>query len=1078
MEEQNALVCQDQLTDPLAIDPLSDCTTQYLNLDTKNEEKAQNLVSCQKQDQLTDPLAIDPLSDCTTQYLNLDIKNEEEVQNLVSCQKQDQLTDPLAIDPLSDCTTQYLNLDTKNEENVQNLVSCGKQTEDKIKSAFPEKIVPPDVCIKETSSNFQEEDPLSDILKVPLVPRIQSLDKKVPLDQDSEEGKNLSTSPVIMFSKALPPQKSISAEPQEEDPLADIPGVPRSKIPATNKENMLVNSNFPDEPIEPTMPVLVQEEESSLQRSEDGDPKTVLEKESGYEVIPVRNEELGSGHGTLTFQSQNSNVSEEENNAERRKRKSAVAALASIQRSRVESNESSETETCSDDDYSIDSESSASEEEGHSRSVNRKIHTTPGPSTAATTITTVATTACASVSATISSQLVSILSSVHASPHACSDKYSCSELEMQCHAAGCHLTHPETHQQAASPQVQHLVRVQANSNLQQGQLISVVTSDVPKKRDVILTRTLAPSLSTNASIASSPTPSQSGSTVSSLLQVTCACSEKHVSSGVEMEYHSLGCPHAYPEVPDQASASHLLQRHDLVRRNSSHQQQAQFPSGLIYSDEASKQKVANSPGQIAKSNLRQNGTPEPRVLYVSKKYVSILKPLSGQTVKSHKADFRKNRIDVHKMSIQINTPKCVKEKLTIESAIGNKAKSLLLHSREQSVTANNFIIRNRNENYKETLLHSKGNRYEQCHDEVKSTGTEENLHMGEIIIHPMSGLLVSKISYDYSNKNDSVQKDFLYKCLKCRQIFSSEQYQQTHSASNNAEEQSFACHKCEQRMTLHRELAEHYHKKHQSRRQCVCPICGKVLNRSSALDRHVRYVHSSSRPFVCEICSKTFKNDSGLQSHMMVHDTSRNFKCEICNLNLKHMRGYRKHMRRHTGGKATEKCHKCDKTLNKCSLKRHLQEVHGSERNFVCNVCEKTYVSQARLKLHVKTVHVNNAKKHVCEVCGKRTSTVAALRDHMNIHSGVKPYICHVCGKNFFTNKKLSNHLILHGDKKLKCDVCGYTCNRMDNLVTHIRSHTGEKPYKCTICKKGFTRLDNLQTHKRLVHNILSSMSK
>ncbi|GLG94201.1 Testis-specific zinc finger protein topi [Gryllus bimaculatus] len=991
-----------------------------------------NALVCQVvvNDQLTDPLAIDPLSDCTTQYLNLDTKNEEEVQNLVSCQKQDQLTDPLAIDPLSDFTTQYLNLDTKNEENVQNLVSCVKQkTEDEIESAFLVKIVPSDVCIEGTSSNFQEEDPLSDILKVPLVPKIQLLDKKEPLDQDSEKGKNLSTSPVIMFSKALPPQKSISAEPQEEDPLADIPGVPRSKIPATNKENMLVNINFPDEPIEPTMPVLVQEEESSLQRSEDGDPKRVLEKESGYEVTPVRNEELRSEHGTLTFQSQNSNVSEEENNAERRKRKSAVAALASIQRSRVESNDSSETETCSDGDYSIDSESSASEEEGHSRSVNRKIHTTPGPSAAATTITTVATTSSASVSATISSQLVSILSSVHA----CSEKCSCSELEMQCHAAGCHLTHPETHQQAASSQVQHLVRVQANSNQQQGQLISVVTSDVPKKRDMILTKTLAPSLST----------------VSSLLQVTCACSENHVSSGVEMEYHSLGCPHAHPEVPDQASASHLLQRHDLVRRNSSRQQKGQFPSCLIHSDEFTKQDVAKSPGQIAKSNLCQNG-------------------------------FRKNRIDAHKVSKQINTPKCVKEKLTIESAIGNKAKSLLLHSREQSVTANNFIIRNRNKNYKETLLHSKGNRYEQCHDEVKSTGTEENLHMGEIIIHPMSGLLVSKISYDYSNKNDSVQTDFLYECLKCRQIFSSEQYQQTHSAPNNAEEQSFACHKCEQRMTLHLELAEHYHKKHRSRRQCVCPICGKVLNKKSALEYHVRYVHSSSRPFVCEICSKTFKNDSGLQSHMMVHDTSKYFKCEICNLDLKQKKGYRKHMRSHTGVKLTVKCHKCDKTLYKYSLKRHLQEVHGSERNFVCNVCNKTYVSQARLKLHVRTVHVNKqfAKKHVCEVCGKGKSTVAALRDHMNSHSGEKPYICHVCGKNFFTNNGLISHLILHGDKKFKCDVCGYTCNRMDNLVTHIRSHTGEKPYKCTICKKGFTRLDNLQTHKRLVHNILSSKSK
>lgn len=115
-------------------------------------------------------------------------------------------------------------------------------------------------------------------------------------------------------------------------------------------------------------------------------------------------------------------------------------------------------------------------------------------------------------------------------------------------------------------------------------------------------------------------------------------------------------------------------------------------------------------------------------------------------------------------------------------------------------------------------------------------------------------------------------------------------------------------------------------------------------------------------------------------------------------------------------------------------LVSHMSQHTESEGPFECFICKKHFEKFEDFESHLQEHKEPGLEIFKCDHCGKTFRSGSNLRNHLNVHTGLKPHACGTCGRAFANQR---------------------------NLKRHERAHTGIKPYTCEICNKKFNATDN-----------------
>lgn len=277
-----------------------------------------------------------------------------------------------------------------------------------------------------------------------------------------------------------------------------------------------------------------------------------------------------------------------------------------------------------------------------------------------------------------------------------------------------------------------------------------------------------------------------------------------------------------------------------------------------------------------------------------------------------------------------------------------------------------------------------------------------------------------------------------------------------------------------------------------------CFICGRCFAQNSHLQRHIdshkvwpegisettpksAYVDLSS--YSCSYCNIVLTNYRQFRVHLKTHLSLKRFKCvqSQCTYFCDSADSLLKHVAQiHTSPSYT--CHVCSGSFSSLeSIAKH-QQLHVDQKDSVkyescikhhkCTFCDAMFKSPEKLSLHMATESHNKT----CVHCNKTFVSDKRLRMHLKIHGKLKPFKCNICNSSFLLKKYLLTHMLRHGKKQFKCAICKNMFRRQDLLQRHMRLHQTKKfpcPFKDTLdCQKTFSRNDKLQLHVNSKHNV------
>lgn len=263
-----------------------------------------------------------------------------------------------------------------------------------------------------------------------------------------------------------------------------------------------------------------------------------------------------------------------------------------------------------------------------------------------------------------------------------------------------------------------------------------------------------------------------------------------------------------------------------------------------------------------------------------------------------------------------------------------------------------------------------------------------------------------------------------FKCKECRIIFSCRKRFDEHINSHVPSE----CNDCEEQFKDHAKYFYHM-KVHHPEKVPICRYCSQKFISQSALDHHMEMnsgnaTHVSDELyevltvksltiFGCDECHRHFTTEAHLATHKVNHITKNSAKSTLS-------------MEERDDLRFKFPCDKCNaKFLHQVSLNKHRQKKHeqpepkpAQKEDFVCDSCGSMFKKKIYLKNHIAYKHTTE-RQFLCEFCQKAFATSSDLLKHRRIHTQECPYQCSQCGERFITLSAYTWHMRANAGREI-----------------------------------------------------------
>lgn len=162
-------------------------------------------------------------------------------------------------------------------------------------------------------------------------------------------------------------------------------------------------------------------------------------------------------------------------------------------------------------------------------------------------------------------------------------------------------------------------------------------------------------------------------------------------------------------------------------------------------------------------------------------------------------------------------------------------------------------------------------------------------------------------------------------------------------------------------------------------------------------------------------------------------------------------------------------CGKACKSKRKLVLHKRAQCQHKNTLPFKCTECSKSFAERSYLNRHIRMIHRGRGRNQQCPICPMRFAGKKILKNHMEIHFGIRPIPCEFCSGRFKTQELLDLHSLIHkGENPYKCGDCDKSFNQHNLLQKHAKCHAHlPRPFQCQNCPAGFYYGEYLNKHIR-----------